>query len=81
MIRFLFQLIFVVTCGLGCVFTATAVLMTWGVYVADHQDYFSPGSDVSTTSSSFVGGAVLAAAALIGFGGSILLVKRSGRSK
>ena len=80
MVRFLFQLTIVVVCGLASVFAAVAFLMTAGVRVADHQDYFSPGSDASTAGSSLAGGLVIAVAALIGFGVPMLLFRRSEKS-
>ena len=77
MIQLHFQLATVVI----CVFAGVAFLMTLGVRFADRQDYLSLENDASTIGSSLAGGLVLAVAALIGFGGPMLLFRRSGKSE
>ena len=81
MIRFLFQCVIVVVTGCVSLLVAVGLLMTMGVAVVDHQDYFSPGSDASTPESGMIGAAILLAAAAIGFGGPLwLIIRRSGHT-
>ena len=81
MARFLAVGIGAVLCSLLSSFVAGGFLMTLGVRIHDHQDYFSPFvHNVGTTDSKIMGRAIVFGAGVLGFLIPLMLGRRKGNT-